>query len=43
MRKAAAKQYEAEHGVPNLDDAGLTGYRPLSLRAYRLDEPKSPA
>ena len=34
--KAAAKQYEAEKGVPNLDDAGLTGYRPLSLRAYRL-------
>ena len=26
----------AEKGVPNLDDAGLTGYRPLSLRAYRL-------
>jgi putative transport protein len=34
--KAAAMQYEAEKGVPNLDDAGLTGYRPLSLRAYRL-------
>ena len=34
--KAAAKQYELEKGVPNLDDAGLTGYRPLSLRAYRL-------
>lgn len=34
-RKAAA-EYEAEHGVPNVDDAGLTGYRPLALRAYRL-------
>ncbi|HEV7476420.1 MAG TPA: transporter [Burkholderiales bacterium] len=35
--KAAAKKYEQESGVPNVDDAGLTGYRPLSLRAYRLD------
>ena len=34
--KAAAKKYEEENGVPNVDDAGLTGYRPLSLRAYRL-------
>jgi putative transport protein len=34
--KAAAKKYEAEKGVPNVDDVGLTGYRPLSLRAYRL-------
>jgi len=34
--KAAAKKYEQEKGVPNVDDAGLTGYRPLSLRAYRL-------
>lgn len=34
--KAAAKQYEEEKGVPNVDDAGLTGYRPLSLRAYRV-------
>jgi putative transport protein len=34
--KAAAKKYEEEKGVPNVDDAGLTGYRPLSLRAYRL-------
>jgi putative transport protein len=34
--KAAAKKYEDEHGVRNVDDAGLTGYRPLSLRAYRL-------
>ncbi len=34
--KAAAKRYEEEEGVPNVDDAGLTGYRPLALRAYRL-------
>ena len=34
--KAAAKKYEEENGVPNVDDAGLTGYRPLTLRAYRL-------
>jgi putative transport protein len=34
--KAAAKKYEDEFGVPNVDDAGLTGYRPLSLRAYKL-------
>jgi putative transport protein len=34
--KAAAKKYEAENGVRNVDDAGLTGYRPLALRAYRV-------
>jgi putative transport protein len=34
--KEAAKQYEAEFGVPNVDDAGLTGYRPAAVRAYRL-------
>ena len=34
--RAAAKKYEEENGVPNVDDAGLTGYRPLTLRAYRL-------
>jgi putative transport protein len=34
--KAAAKKYEEEYGVPNVDDTGLTGYRPLTLRAYRL-------
>ena len=33
----AAKQYEDEHGVANVDDSGLTGYRPAGLRAYRLD------
>jgi putative transport protein len=35
--KAAAKRYEDEFGVPNVDDAKLTGYRPLALRAYRLE------
>jgi putative transport protein len=35
--RKAAKEYEAQHGVPNLDDAGITGYRPAGLRAYRLE------
>ena len=35
--RAAAKQYEAEHGVKSADDAGITGYRPFGLRAYRLE------
>ena len=35
-RKAAA-EYEAEFGVKNVDDAGLSGYRPGGLRAYRLE------
>src|SRR5690348_13401579 len=34
--KAEAKKYEEANGVPNVDDAGLTGWRPLSVRAYRL-------
>ena len=34
--KAAAKKYEEEFGVPNVDDAAMTGFRPLTLRAYRL-------
>jgi len=34
--KAAAKKYEEENGVANVDDAGLTGFRPLSVRAYKL-------
>src|SRR5258706_15107959 len=34
--KAEAKKYEEASGVPNVDDAGLTGFRPLSVRAYRL-------
>jgi putative transport protein len=39
--RQAAKEYETQHGVPNLDDAGLTGYRPAGLRAYRLDNAQS--
>jgi putative transport protein len=35
--KKAAKEYEQQHGVPNLDDVGLSGYRPAGLRAYRLE------
>jgi len=34
--KAAAKKYEDEFGVSNVDDTGLTGFRPLSVRAYRV-------
>ena len=33
----AAKEYEAAHGVKNVDDAGITGYRIGGLRAYRLE------
>jgi putative transport protein len=32
-----AKEYEEKFGVPNLDDVGLSGYRPTGLRAYRLE------
>lgn len=35
--RQAAREYEEQHGVPNLDDAGLSGYRPAGLRAYRLE------
>lgn len=35
--RKAAQEYEVAHGVPNVDDAGLSGYRPFGLRAYRLD------
>ena len=38
-RRKAAKEYELAHGVTNVDDAGLTGYRPGGLRAYRLENP----
>jgi putative transport protein len=34
---AAAKAYEAEFGVGNVEGAALTGYRPFGLRAYRLE------
>jgi putative transport protein len=33
----AAKEYEEAHGVANVDDAGLSGYRAGGLRAYRLE------
>jgi putative transport protein len=35
--KAAAKKYEDEFGVTNVDDAGLSGFRPFGVRAYRLE------
>jgi putative transport protein len=35
--KAAAKKYEEEFGVANVDQAGLTGFRPAGLRAYKLE------
>lgn len=38
--RKAAKEYEVAHGVPNVDDAGLSGYRPFDLRAYRLVNPE---
>lgn len=35
--RKAALEYEKEHGVRNVDDAALSGYRGGGLRAYRLD------
>jgi putative transport protein len=35
--KAAAKKYEEEFGVKDIEGAGLTGFRPFGLRAYRLE------
>ncbi len=35
--RKAAKEYEEAHGVANVDDSGLTGFRPAGLRAYRLE------
>lgn len=35
--KAAAKRYEAEHGVKDIEGAGLSGYRGGGVRAYRLE------
>ncbi|ANN67039.1 aspartate:alanine exchanger family transporter [Bordetella bronchialis] len=37
--RAAAKKYEDEVGVRNVDEAGLSGYRAGGLRAYRLENP----
>jgi putative transport protein len=35
--RKAAREYEKAHGVRNVDDAALSGYRGGGLRAYRLD------
>jgi putative transport protein len=35
--RKAAKEYEIAHGVQNVDDVGLTGYRAGGLRAYKLE------
>src|SRR5436190_6626627 len=37
--KAAAKKYEEELGVRDIEGGGLTGFRQFGLRAYRLDNP----
>ena len=39
--KKSAREYEAKFGVPNVDDAGLTGYRPFGIRAYQLVNPET--
>jgi putative transport protein len=39
--RAAAKAYEEEFGVKNVDDSGLTGYRPAGIRAYRVTNPET--
>jgi putative transport protein len=39
--QAAAKKYEAEFGVSDIEGGGLTGFRPFGLRAYRLENPAS--
>ncbi|MCA0277347.1 MAG: transporter [Proteobacteria bacterium] len=35
--KVEARKYEAEHGVSNADDPGLTAFQPYGTRAYRLE------
>jgi len=37
--RQAAREYEKQHGVRNVDDAALSGYRGGGLRAYRLENP----
>jgi putative transport protein len=37
--KAAARKYEEEFGVKNMDESGLTGYRPAGIRAYKVTNP----
>jgi putative transport protein len=39
--RAAAKEYEAKFGVKNMDESGLTGYRPAGIRAYRVTNPQT--
>jgi putative transport protein len=39
--RAAAKKYEEEFGVKNMDESGLTGYRPAGIRAYRVTNPQT--
>jgi putative transport protein len=39
--RAAAKKYEEEFGVKNMDETGLTGYRPGGVRAYRVTNPET--
>jgi putative transport protein len=37
--RKSAQEYERQFGVPNVDDTGLTGYRPFGIRAYRVASP----
>jgi putative transport protein len=39
--RAAAKKYEDEFGVKNMDESGLNGYRPAGIRAYRVTNPET--
>jgi putative transport protein len=39
--RAAAKEYEEKFGVKNMDESGLTGYRPAGIRAYRVTNPQT--
>ncbi len=34
--KEAALRFEKEHGVPNVDDAGIIAFHPFDVRAYRV-------
>ncbi len=39
--RAAAEEYEREHGVRNVDEVGLTGFSTFGLRSYRLENPQT--
>ena len=39
--RAEAKKYEEQFGVKNMDQSGLTGYRPAGIRAYRVTNPNT--